>query len=104
MSGPFFWGREQSVILGPGSLTELEMDIQTLISFFMWCTIINGGMMIVAGLMFLTIPEFIYRIHSRWIDISRETFNAVMYATLAFFKAIFILFNLVPWLVVLIIR
>ena len=79
------------------------MDIQTLISFFMWCTIINGGMFIFAVLMFLTMSDFIYRMHSRWIEISRETFNAVMYATLAFFKAIFILFNLVPWIVLTII-
>lgn len=80
------------------------MDIQTLTTFFMWCTIINGGMLIFAALMFLLIPDFIYRVHTRWIAMSRESFNAVIYSALTFFKIIFIFFNLVPWLVLLIIR
>ena len=79
------------------------MDIQTLTSFFMWCTIINGGMFIFAGLMFLLIPDFIYRLHTRWIAMSREAFNVVIYSTLSFFKIIFIFFNVVPWIVLAII-
>ncbi len=34
------------------------MDIQTLTSFFMWCTIINAGMLILAILMFMLISGF----------------------------------------------
>ena len=80
------------------------MDIQTLTSFFMWCTIINGGMLIFAGLMFLLSPNFIYRLHTRWIAMSREAFNVVIYSALSFFKIIFIFFNLVPWIVLLTIK
>jgi len=79
------------------------MDIQVLTSFFMWCTIINGGMLIFAALMFLLIPDFIYRLHTRWIAMSREAFNVVIYSILGFFKIIFIFFNLVPWIVLKII-
>lgn len=75
------------------------MDIQTLTSFFMWCTIINGGMLIFAGLMFLLIPDLIYRLHTRWFAMSREAFNVVIYSTLSGYKIIFIFFNLVPWIV-----
>lgn len=80
------------------------MDVQTLTSFFMWCTIINGGMLIFVGLMFLLIPDFIYRLHTHWFEMSREAFNVVIYSTLGFFKIIFIFFNLVPWIVLLIIK
>lgn len=80
------------------------MDIHTLTAFFMWCTIINAGMLILAALIFMLIPDFVYRAHSRWFDISRANFDAVYYAVFAFFKVIFIFFNLVPWLVLLIIR
>jgi len=79
------------------------MDIQTLTSFFMWCTVINVGLMLLAVLIIVSIPDFVYRMHSRWIGISRETFNAVMYSTIAFYKTIFIFFNLVPWVVLSII-
>ena len=75
------------------------MDIDTLTCFFKWCTIVNGCMFVFAGLMFLLMPDFIYRLHSRWIAVSREAFNAIIYASLTFFKIIFIVFNLVPWLV-----
>lgn len=79
------------------------MDIQTLTTFFMWCTIINGGMLVLATLILMAAPDFVYRMHSRWFDISRESFNVAMYCTIAFFKVFFIIFNLVPWLVLLII-
>ena len=79
------------------------MDIQTLIAFFKWCTIINGGMFVFASLMFLLIPDFIYRLHTRWIPMSREAFNVVIYSSLTFFKIIFIFFNVVPWIVLAII-
>lgn len=80
------------------------MDIQTLTSFFMWCTIINGAMLVIAGLLFLLVPDFIYRLHGRWVNISREAFNVVYYAIIAFFKVVFIFFNLVPWIVLMIIQ
>ena len=75
------------------------MDIQTLTEFFKWCTIINAAMFIFASLMFLLIPGFIFRLHTHWFKMSRETFNVVIYTSLTFFKIIFIFFNLVPWVV-----
>ena len=33
------------------------MDIQTLTSFFMWCTIINTGVLIFLGLIYLLAPN-----------------------------------------------
>lgn len=74
------------------------MDIQTLTSFFMWCSIFNGGMLILWVLIFLSAPDFVYRTQSRWFSISRENFDLVFYSFLGVFKIIFIFFNLVPWL------
>ena len=79
------------------------MDIQTLTSFFMWCTIINAGMLMLATLAFLTAPNFIFRLHSRWFSFSRESFDLVFYSFLGIFKLIVIVFNVVPWIVLLII-
>ncbi len=79
------------------------MNIDTLTAFFMWCTVINLGIYIVWVLFFLLTPDFIYRVQTKWIPISRETFTIVMYSFMGAFKIVIIVFCLVPWLSLLII-
>ena len=79
------------------------MDIQTLTSFFMWCTIINTGVLFFLGLIYLLTPNLAYQLQSRWIPVSRETFDVVFYSFMGFFKAIVLVFNVVPWIALLII-
>ncbi|MDH3584066.1 MAG: hypothetical protein OER86_07615 [Phycisphaerae bacterium] len=79
------------------------MDIETITAFFMWCTIINGGLMIFWTLWVSFAPGLVYRTQSRWFPISRETFDMAIYAFLGVFKIFFIIFNLVPYLALLII-
>ena len=79
------------------------MDIQTLTSFFMWCTIINGALLILWSAMFMLAPDLVYRTQRRLFPISRETFDIVIYAFLGLFKIVFLVFNLVPFLALLII-
>ncbi|MEE9351392.1 MAG: hypothetical protein V3U78_03970 [Thiotrichaceae bacterium] len=80
------------------------MDIQTLTSFFMWCTIINGGVLVLWSLLFMFAPDFIYRLQNRWFPIPRETFSSIIYALIGLFKIFFYVFNLVPYLALLIIQ
>ena len=79
------------------------MDIQALTRFFMWCTIINAGLLVFSAVMFMSAQDFVYSMHSKWFNIPRETFNVAIYSFLGYFKIIFILFNLVPYLALLII-
>ena len=79
------------------------MNIQTLTRFFMWCTIINGGLLAFWTLMYLFVPDLVYSTQKKWFPIPRETFNIVMYAFLGAFKIIFLVFNLVPYLALLIV-
>ncbi len=74
------------------------MDIQTLTSFFMWCTIINGGLFVYWAVICVFAPDWVYRVQSRWFPISRQTFDAAIYGYLGLFKIVFIVFNLVPYL------
>jgi len=78
------------------------MDIQTLTDFFMWCTVLNGGLLVLWTMAFLVAPDLVYRTQSRWFPIPRETFNVVMYSFLGLFKVLFLVFNAVPFLVLLI--
>ncbi|MCW8926732.1 MAG: hypothetical protein OQJ84_10760 [Xanthomonadales bacterium] len=74
------------------------MDIHTLMSFFMWCTIINFGILLFLTLVYMLMPNLAYRLQSRWIPISRETFDIIFYSFIGFFKVVVLVFNLVPWL------
>ncbi|MES9961614.1 MAG: DUF6868 family protein [Sedimenticola sp.] len=79
------------------------MDVQTLTSFFMWCTIIDGGLLLFWSLALMVMPDLVYRTQSRWFPIPRETFNVVIYGFLGLFKVFFLVFNLVPYLALLIV-
>ena len=79
------------------------MDIQTLTSFFMWCTIINTGFLFFLALIYLLVPNLVYRLQSRFIPISRETFDIVFYSFIGFFKVVVLVFFVVPWIALLII-
>ncbi len=74
------------------------MDIQTLTGFFMWCTIINGGMLIFWSIMLMLTPDLVYRIQSKWFPVPRETFNVIIYAFLGLMKIVFLVFNVVPYI------
>ena len=79
------------------------MDIQTLTTFFMWCTIINAGFLFFLALVYLLAPNLAYRLQSRFIPISRETFDVVFYSFIGFLKVVVLVFNVVPWIALLII-
>ena len=79
------------------------MTIELLTTFFMWCTIINSGLLLFWGLMFLLLPGVIYRTQSKFFPGSPEQFKTFFYGFLGVFKIVVIVFNLVPWLALLII-
>jgi hypothetical protein len=79
------------------------MNIQTLVTFFMWCTIINGVLFFLTVTMFMLAPDFLYRTQSKLFPIPRETFNVVFYSSLGMFKLILLIFNVIPYIALLII-
>ncbi len=72
------------------------MDIQTLTMFFIWCTIINGSLLIFLSITYLLASDFIYRMHEKYFPMPRETFNVLFYSFLGLFKIIFLFFNIAP--------
>ena len=73
------------------------MDIQTLTTFFMWCTILNVALLLLSSLMCICAADWAYRIHSKLFSISRETFNVVIYSFIALYKLLVIVFILIPY-------
>jgi len=79
------------------------MDIHTLTRFFMWCTVINGTLLVLWTAMCIFAPDLVYRMQSKWFPISRESFNLIIYSFLGLFKIIVLVFNVVPYVALLII-
>ena len=79
------------------------MDIHTLTRFFLWCTIINGSLLLFWISISMLAQDLVYRTQSRWFPIPRETFVVVFYAYLGLFKILFLVFNVVPYVALLIV-
>lgn len=79
------------------------MDTAMLTRFFMWCTILNMALLMLSFVMTAFAGNFVYKMHTKWYPMQRETFNAVLYSFIGVYKIIVIAFNAVPWAVLTII-
>ena len=80
------------------------MDIEMLTKLFMWCTILNLGLLMFSFLILAFNGDFVYKMHSKWFPMPRETSNIVLYSFIGMYKIIVFVFNVVPWVVLTIIR
>lgn len=80
------------------------MALDTLQAFLGWCSIINIGILLWWSLFIIFAHDFLYAFHGRWFKISVETFDAIHYVSMAFFKLTIFIFNVVPYFVLLIIN
>jgi hypothetical protein len=74
------------------------MDMLTIKTIFMWCTIINVLLLVILFVICAYARDWVYGMHSRWFPISKEAFNVVIYSFLGLFKIFVLVFNLVPWI------
>lgn len=79
------------------------MDIETVRAFFMWCTIVNGALLVLSFLICASAGDWVYRVHSKWFPIPREAFNVAIYSFIGLFKMFVLAFNLVPYVALLIV-
>jgi hypothetical protein len=75
------------------------MDYEMLTSFFLWCSVINGALLILISVMVKVAGVWIYETHGKWFSVPEDTYLAVMYALVAGYKVLILVFNVVPWVV-----
>ena len=80
------------------------MAIQTLTTFFMWCTILNFALLLLSSLICICAGGWVYQIHSKFFSIPREAFNVAIYSFLGLYKVLIFVFSLIPYIALLIIR
>ncbi len=79
------------------------MDMELLTEFFMWSTVINMVLFTYVTLMCTLFGDWVFKMQGKLFSVERETFNVAVYSFLGFYKIVIIVFNLVPWLALLII-
>lgn len=67
-----------------------------------WCAIINMGIILYWFLMFVLAHDFVYRMHSRWFKMSVEQFDMMQYAGIGLYKILVIVFNILPYIALVI--
>ena len=72
------------------------MDLVAVRTFFMWCTILNGVLLTVSFLICTMGADWVYRMHSKWFPLPRETFNTMLYAFLGFYKLVYFVYCVIP--------
>lgn len=76
--------------------------MSTLRDVLVWSLIVNYGILLVWFVMFSLAHDAVYRLHTRWFRLSRETFDALNYGGMAVYKIGVLLFNVAPLLALLI--
>jgi len=79
------------------------MEIDEIRDALMWCTIINFGMLLLWFAVFACAGDWICRYHGKWFPISRDAFNVAHYSGMLLFKLAVFMFNLVPFIALLIV-
>jgi len=79
------------------------MDLDTLTKFFMWCTILNGGLLILSTFLCMGLKNMIARMHGKFFGLAPDAVKPMVYGYIGLFKIAWLVFNVVPWVALLII-
>lgn len=74
------------------------MTIELIERFLLWSLAINSGVLLVWAGAFVLAPDWLFRLHGRWLRLSREAFDSIHYGAMAAYKLTIWLLNLVPYL------
>jgi hypothetical protein len=75
------------------------MNISDIHDFLLYSLIINYLILLLWFGVFVLAHDWIYRLHTRWFNISMQAFDTIHYSGIAIYKIGIILLNLVPLLV-----
>jgi len=79
------------------------MSIAIARDILFWCTLINFGLLVAWGLLMVAPHEWVHRLCGRWLRLSAEQIDAINFAGILLYEILIILFNLVPYIALLIV-
>ncbi len=75
------------------------MNLEVLTSFLAWCTLVNLVILILWFFFLTAGGGWVRSMHGKWFDLAEAEFAATHYRTIAYFKVLWVIFNLTPYLV-----
>ncbi len=72
-------------------------SIETLTTFFGWCTVINVVALAVTSIMFMLMRDFIAGVHGRMFGVNKEDLPMAYVQILGIYKIAIIMLNIVPY-------
>lgn len=78
------------------------MTTTTLRDVLIWSLVFNYVILLVWFAAIVFAHDSVYRLHTRWFQLSRETFDALHYGGMAVYKIGVLLLNLAPLVAILI--
>ena len=78
------------------------MDIYVLKEFFGWMTLVNLGFYTWTAVLCICCQGLVTRISGKIFGVGEETNKAILYGYVGAYKLLFIVFNLVPWIALVI--
>jgi hypothetical protein len=72
------------------------MNIEMLRSFFLWCTVINYGLLLLWALLFLFAHDGLLWLQCKWVRVPAGQFDMLNIAGMTLYKLGIFLLNLVP--------
>ena len=79
------------------------MLLKIQIDFLAWMTIINAGLFLVSVLAYLFFKKPLSKMAVKMYGITTEQFKELYMRTLAFYKILILMFNVIPWIALCII-
>ena len=73
-------------------------SIETLATFFGWCTVINFGVLLFGGLVWILVKEGIGEFVARIFGLTNEEVKATFFRALMQYRAAIVILNLVPYI------
>ena len=74
------------------------MELQAIRTFFMWCTLLNGALLVLTFGMLVLARERVCAIHAAMFGTSKETVITACYGFMILYKVLWIVFAVVPFI------
>ena len=80
------------------------MTLDIITDFFKWCSIFNGSIIIISLIIFAFCSNFSYN-NNKWLfGGGKEEFKKTIYTVLLCYKMLVIVFNIVPYVALIIVN
>ena len=77
------------------------MSIDVVRNALVWCAVVNYVLLVVWFLLFVFPHDWLYRLWRTWFRLPARQFDAINYFGIALYKLGILMFNIVPYLVLL---